>query len=302
MGVMLSGELSGLLAEAGGRWPEADEDRLHELAGSWRALAQDLRTTAGDGTVIADRVTSVNTGSAVDAFSAYWTELRGDLEQAATAAEQTAEGVDAMARATLGAKKSIVAALESTHNQIQSVRATPVVGAAVGAAIALLLGILLRVILRILGALLKLIWKVIVWLFKKIAEFFKWLWNKLFGPKPKPQPKPQPKPIYPRNGKLPHARDLIKNGKEFRGRKLPNQSTPNSVLYKRNPQTGNITNYTVYDDAGYAIKRVDLTGSPHGGVPTPHVQHYTVNRNPRTGQVYVNENRSARPATPEEIP
>jgi hypothetical protein len=35
MGVTLSGELADLLTEAGGRWPQADEDRLHELAGSW---------------------------------------------------------------------------------------------------------------------------------------------------------------------------------------------------------------------------------------------------------------------------
>lgn len=188
MGVMLSGELSGLLAEAGGRWPEADEDRLHEVADSWRTLAQDLRTTAADGTAVAGRVSAINTGPAVDAFSAYWTELRADLEQAATAAEQTAEGVDAMARGTLGAKKSIVGALQATHSEIQTARSMPVVGAVIGPAVGLLLGILLRVILRILAALLKLIWKFIVWLFKKIAEFFKWLWNKLFGPKPKPQP------------------------------------------------------------------------------------------------------------------
>ena len=299
MGVTLPGELSGLLAEAGGRWPEADEDRLHQLAGSWRALAQNLRTTAGEGTVIASRVSTDNSGLAVDAFSAYWTELRDDLEKAATAAEQTAVGVDAMAQGTLGAKKSIAAALESTHNQIQSVRSTAV-GAVIAPAIGILLRILLRFILRILGALLKLIWKFIVWLFKKIAEFFTWLWKKLFGRKPKPQPKP--KPTYPRNGKLPPARDLIKNGKEFQGRRLPNQSTPNSVLYKRDPQTGNVTNYTVYDDAGNAIKRVDLTGRPHGGTPTPHVVEYTVHRNPQTGQVFVRENRMVRPATPEEIP
>lgn len=300
MGVMLSGELSGLLADAGGRFPEADEDRLHELADSWRALAQDLRTTAGEGTAIAGSVSAINTGPAVDAFSSYWTELRGDLEQAATAAEQTAEGVDAMARGTLGAKKSIVGALQATHSEIQSARSMPVVGAVAGPAIRLLLGTLLRFILRILAALLKLIWKFIVWLFKKIAQFFKWLWNKLFGSKPKPQPKPGPR--YPRDGRLPHARDLIRNGREFRGGRLPHKSTPNSVLYKRDPQTGNVTNYTVYDDAGNAIKRVDLTGRSHGGVPTPHVVTYRVERHPRTGEILVKENRRARPATPEEIP
>lgn len=299
MAVTLPGELAGLLAEASGRWPEADEDRLHELAGSWRGLAQNLCTTAGDGTVIAGRVSSGNAGPAVDAFSAYWEELRGDLEQAATAADQTAEGVDAMARGTLEAKKSIVAALESTYNQIQAVRSTAV-GAVIGPAIALLLRPLLGFVLRILGALLRLIWRFIVWLFKKIAEFFKWLWNKLFGRKPKPQPKP----AYRRHGPLPHARDLIRNGTEIRGRQLPNQSTPNSVLYKRDPQTGNVTNYTVYDDAGNAIKRVDLTGRSHGGVPTPHVTTYRVERHPQTGQVFVKENRGVLPreATPEEIP
>jgi Bacterial toxin 24 len=101
---------------------------------------------------------------------------------------------------------------------------------------------------------------------------------------------------------LPHARDLIRDGKEFKGRRLPSQGQPNSVLYKRDPQTGQITNYTVYDDAGNAIKRVDLTGRSHGGVPTPHMVEYTVHRHPQTGQVFVRENRMVRPARPEETP
>lgn len=297
MGVTLSGELASLLAEAGGRWPQADEDRLHDLAGSWRSVADRLRTAAADGSTVAATVTSEHSGAAVDAFSAYWGELRRDIEQAAVAAEQAATGVDAMANATLGAKKSIVSALESTHSQIQAVRSTAA-AAFIGPAIGWLLRILLGFVLRILAALLRLIWKFIVWLFKKIAQFFKWLWNKLFGKKPA-TPRP---PTYTRGGKLPHARDLLKNGKEYTGRRLPNQSQPNSVLYKRDPQTGQVTNYTVYDDAGNAIKRVDLTGRAHGGVQTPHVVEYTVHRNPQTGQVFVREGRTARPATPEEIP
>jgi Bacterial toxin 24 len=297
VGVTLSGELAGLLAEAGGRWPQADEDRLHELAGSWRSLAERLNTTAADGSAVATAVTSQHSGAAIDAFSSYWNDLRGDIERAAVAAEQVAVGVDAMAKGTLAAKKSIVGALEATHTQIQAVRSTAA-AAIIGPAIGWLLRILLQFVLRILGALLKLIWRAIVWLFKKVVEFFKWLWNKLFGKKPATPTRP----TYSRTGKLPHARDLLKNGKEYTGRRLPNQAQPNSVLYKRDPQTGQITNYTVYDDAGNAIKRVDLTGRSHGGVPTPHVVEYTVHRNPHTGQVFVREGRTARPATPEEIP
>ncbi len=54
---------------------------------------------------------------------------------------------------------------------------------------------------------------------------------------------------------------------------------------------------------GNAIKRVDLTGRSHGGVPTPHVVTYRIERHPQTGQVFIKENQgSVRPATPQEMP
>jgi hypothetical protein len=105
------------------------------------------------------------------------------------------------------------------------------------------------------------------------------------------------------------AQDLINSGTEFQGtggrsgNKLPEQGgPPGGVLYKRDPQTGNVTNYVQYDQDGYPVKRVDLTGRPHGGVPTPHVVEYDRNLNPKTGQVFVRPRRYVRPARPEEIP
>jgi hypothetical protein len=99
------------------------------------------------------------------------------------------------------------------------------------------------------------------------------------------------------------ATEQIKNGQEFKGRKLPQRGgPPDGTLYKRDPQSGDITNYTVYDADGNAVKRVDLTGRDHGGVPTPHVVEYDRNVNPNTGEVFVREQRHARPATPDEIP
>ena len=109
--------------------------------------------------------------------------------------------------------------------------------------------------------------------------------------------------------KDPDAKDLIKNGEEYKGtggrggNNLPQQGgPPNGTLYKTDPQTGEVTNYTTYDMNGNAIKRVDLTGSPHGGVPTPHVVEYDVNVNPNTGQSFVRQQKMVRPANPWEIP
>jgi uncharacterized protein YukE len=101
----------------------------------------------------------------------------------------------------------------------------------------------------------------------------------------------------------PTARELIERGDEFQGRKLPTQGGPaEGVLYKRDPQTGEVTNYTVYDADGNAVRRVDLAGRSHGDVPTPHVVEYERHVNPETGQVFIKEQRQVRPAHREEIP
>ncbi|MEN8642899.1 polymorphic toxin type 24 domain-containing protein [Pseudomonas sichuanensis] len=44
----------------------------------------------------------------------------------------------------------------------------------------------------------------------------------------------------------------------------------NGTLYRADNQ-GNITSYATYDEHGRILKRVDVTGAAHGGVPTPHV-------------------------------
>jgi hypothetical protein len=110
-------------------------------------------------------------------------------------------------------------------------------------------------------------------------------------------------PAPSRSGASPKAGDLIRQGKEFQGRKLPNRGgPPNEVMYKRDSRTGEVTNYTLYDAEGYAVKRVDLTGRDHAGIPTPHVVLYEKHVNPQTGEVFVREQRHVRPAFPEEIP
>lgn len=208
MTLTLPPELAGLLEQAGGRWPEADEDQLHQLAGSWRTMGGTLRTLGAEGTAIAESVADEHHGESIDAFSSYWQEFERNVDEGATAAEQTAEAVDAMAKATLGAKSAIVDGLRSAFSQVLEVRntaaAVPVIGIGVGVAIGIILRLLGRFILRILAALVKYVWRFLVWLlkkiawiFKKIGEFFKRLWRKVAQrPKqglPKKEPAVKPK-------------------------------------------------------------------------------------------------------------
>ncbi|MFD5734295.1 putative T7SS-secreted protein [Streptomyces sioyaensis] len=106
-----------------------------------------------------------------------------------------------------------------------------------------------------------------------------------------------------------HASELIKNGQQYKGtggragNNLPVEDGPkNGTLYKTNPETGNVSNYTTYDSEGRPLKRVDLEGDSHGGVETPHVVEYSHNTNPKTGEVFVRPSRSVRAAFPWEIP
>ena len=103
-----------------------------------------------------------------------------------------------------------------------------------------------------------------------------------------------------------NARDLsggpLENATRTRGLFDVENGPPNGVLYRADNQ-GNITSYIVYDANGQALRRVDVRGAPHRGVPTPHVVEYTRNRLP-DGTVRVNSNTRLppRPITPDEVP
>lgn len=101
------------------------------------------------------------------------------------------------------------------------------------------------------------------------------------------------------------ADELLANGRNVQERH-PNTAEPNAVLYRENSD-GFITNYSVYDEDGLPIKRVDLVGSTHPNIngdpqPTPHVVEFTRNTNPTTGQVHANKQKYVREASPDEIP
>ncbi|MGH3913633.1 MAG: colicin D domain-containing protein [Pseudonocardiaceae bacterium] len=200
MTVTLPPQLAGLLQQAGGHWPEADEDQLATIAAGWRDMATTLDTMREDGNRMAGAVTAENRGASIDAFSGYWSaNLDRHLTSATTAAEQSAVAVEGMAKATLSAKSAIVRALSVAQQSIaqaESAQNVAIVGPLIGGAARAFLGPLLRLLAKVLGEiikfLIKIIWELIkllvraiLWIFKKIIELFKKLFKQGKQNKPK---------------------------------------------------------------------------------------------------------------------
>lgn len=93
----------------------------------------------------------------------------------------------------------------------------------------------------------------------------------------------------------------LENATRVSGRFQLEGGPPNGVLYRSDNQN-NITSYIVYDDVGNAVKRVDVTGAAHNGIPTPHVLDYGRNTLP-DGTIRVQTPRGdPRPARLDEYP
>ncbi len=99
-------------------------------------------------------------------------------------------------------------------------------------------------------------------------------------------------------------RKAPKPGGKPRVNKLKPDSTaqgPHST-FKRG-QDGKVSNHVEWTADGHPVKRTDVTGSSHGGVPTPHTHEYgPPNVNPQTGKTYPGRETGVRPARPDELP
>jgi RHS repeat-associated protein len=90
------------------------------------------------------------------------------------------------------------------------------------------------------------------------------------------------------------------SGTQVRGH-FPQTVTPPQRVLFRADATGQVTHFQHYDAAGLPLKRVDITGAAHGGVPTPHVVEFRHDVHPRTGQIFPAQNRMVRPAGPQDL-
>ena len=95
------------------------------------------------------------------------------------------------------------------------------------------------------------------------------------------------------------ARSVLDGAKKVSG-KFPRSAEPNQTLFRQDP-SGRVTSYQVYGSDGLPSKRVDVTGRPHGPVPTPHVLEFRRDVNPNTGETFIKPDKNVRAATPEEL-
>ncbi|GAA0553991.1 WXG100 family type VII secretion target [Actinomadura livida] len=285
--------LAGLVEKAGGRWPQADEDRLGELGEQWRSLAGEMRGLKGDGSAVSRRVGGENQGASIDAFGRLWETFEQHVDTVCGALDAIADGVRAMAQAVLGAKTAIAEAAAATYGKILEVRRRASMSGGIwcviGVAVLWLLRFLGRYILRLLGWLVKWIWRGIVWLFKKaaaaIAAAYSWFKGLFKGKKDKKPSKTNPWA----NGKPPQkAQDKVP--KEWG----PGQANKKALKDPSKPgwrwRDPNNPNNGI---------RIDK-GDPNSPWPSQRVDHVVINSNGKILDRYGNPIKAPKPTkTPE---
>ncbi|KWX00691.1 hypothetical protein TH66_03605 [Carbonactinospora thermoautotrophica] len=93
-------------------WPEADEDKLREMARAWRDFADALEDVAQAGSAAAHRVTGEYEGAAIDAFAAFWRRYsdgdKGALPDMAHACRAMAQACEEYADEVARAKEQVI--------------------------------------------------------------------------------------------------------------------------------------------------------------------------------------------------
>jgi hypothetical protein len=72
MGMQLPSELTGLLSMLGYDWPESDETKLWDLAGTWTGMAEQITGSVEQLNAAARKVIDNNQGGDIDAFLSEW--------------------------------------------------------------------------------------------------------------------------------------------------------------------------------------------------------------------------------------
>jgi len=128
-GLMLPGELSGLLTTLGFNWPEGDEGKIFDMAGEWIAFGDRLSGSVSEAHGHAESVWSINMAEAVDRFKAFWDgdeAPKKNLEDGATAAALVGAGLYVCAGALLALKVAVIAQLVALAIEIAQAIATAV--------------------------------------------------------------------------------------------------------------------------------------------------------------------------------
>jgi hypothetical protein len=130
VGMQLPSELVSVLSVLGFTWPQADEEKLFDLAQSWMGLSDRLRGSVDQANVAAEQVWAGNSGNMVTAFQNAWNAADGPSAQltlGSTGAEIIGVGLMVCAATVLALKISVIAQLIILAIQIAQAIATAVV-------------------------------------------------------------------------------------------------------------------------------------------------------------------------------
>ncbi|MBM7770082.1 hypothetical protein JOD54_000286 [Actinokineospora baliensis] len=112
MGMQLPGELAGVAAATGVRWPQGDETKMRATAKAWELAGTRIAALAGDADSAAHSALSAFDGDAADAAERYWSRfVRGDnghFNATAKGCREAAERLNHAANEIAAAKAKIV--------------------------------------------------------------------------------------------------------------------------------------------------------------------------------------------------
>jgi hypothetical protein len=127
MGLQPPGGLVRLLQDLGFTWPEADEQKLLELGGTWLKVTGPVSRHGQEVHGHAQRVWSENTGEGVDAFQSSWQGRRApvaNLQTASSGCAMIAAGVMGASAIVLALKINVIAQLTMLAIEIFEALAT----------------------------------------------------------------------------------------------------------------------------------------------------------------------------------
>jgi hypothetical protein len=130
VGLQLPGELVSLLGMLGYSWPEADEEKLFEMAQHWLDLSGTVTAISTEAQGHGSSVVAANAGEAIAAFQSRWSGQDApvtNLADGATAAQGVGLGLMVAAGVVLALKINVIVQLITLAIQIAQAIATAVV-------------------------------------------------------------------------------------------------------------------------------------------------------------------------------
>lgn len=122
MTVTLAPQTQDLLTKAGAQWPDADEDRILDMADSWKGFGRQVNQIRTEADHSVQSITGGNIGDDIEAFAKWWLENADKaLETLATVATTVDSALASIAKAVLEAKKAILGVLEWAAKAIAKV-------------------------------------------------------------------------------------------------------------------------------------------------------------------------------------